>query len=390
MTTHLDNDWHARAQALADELEARGDLTDPAWKAAVAATPRHELVPEFFQQDQTGGWQPGDMTSPRGMELAYSPVTLVTALADRGHYREAVSSSTKPDLIVRMLEILDVHDDHKVLAIGTGTGYTTALLAHRLGGTRVFSVDIDARLVAAAQARLAAIGLHPTLAAVDGEGGLPDHAPYDRIMATCSVPRVPWSWAEQLRPGGVVLVDVKTAMNAGNLVLLRRCGDRLEGHFTARWGSFMPMRHYNDPSPLRRVPVQQTGSARTTSAAPTPWSDNRVVWLLAQFHGLPSGLQIGHKLDPHTRQAIASTITAQDGSAVEVSLTPVDEETWEVAESGQTALWPAVEAAHQLWLDLGRPDWQRLGLTATRRSQWVWIDDPDGEHRWQIHAKQVH
>ena len=184
----------SRAQVLADELEARGDLTDPAWKAAVAATPRHVLVPVAYEQRSNGEWCQSDVTSPSGLDRVYSTTTLVTALACRGTHYEGISSSTKPDLVVRMLEALDVHDGHKVLEIGTGTGYNAALLVHRLGGRAVFSVDLDAEIVDPARERLASIGFHPTLVARDGVEGLPEHAPFDRIVATCSVPAVPGAW----------------------------------------------------------------------------------------------------------------------------------------------------------------------------------------------------
>ncbi len=107
----------------------------------------------------------------------------------------------------------------------------------------MFSVDVRADLVELARERLAAVGYRPTLSVVDGSAGLAEHAPYDRIIATCSVPAVPRPWAEQLVAGGLILVDLKLATSAGNLVRLRRLGDRLEGRFTARWAAFMAMRH---------------------------------------------------------------------------------------------------------------------------------------------------
>ncbi|HWR47240.1 MAG TPA: methyltransferase domain-containing protein [Pseudonocardiaceae bacterium] len=127
------------------------------------------------------------------MELVYSDTTLITAVADyaeRG-VRIPVSSSSKPDLMVRMLEELDVTDGDRVLEIGTGTGYNAALLSHRLGSQNVFSLDVDPALIAAARPRLTRLGYHPTLAAVDGAAGLAGHAPYARIIATCSVPAIP-------------------------------------------------------------------------------------------------------------------------------------------------------------------------------------------------------
>jgi hypothetical protein len=137
----------------------------------------------------------------------------------------------------------------------------------------VFSVDIDTELVDSARSRLHEIGFRPTLVTADGAGGLPEHAPFDRIIATCAVPTVPCAWAEQLRVGGTILVDVKVAPEAGNLVLLH------------------------------------------------PWWDHRVGWLLAQFQGLPADVHIGMHLDPGTRQPTASFLSAPDGSWAAVSLT---------------------------------------------------------------------
>ena len=104
------------------------------------------------------------------LERVYSCETLITALAEVDGQRLAVSSSTKPDLVVRMLEILQVRDGHRVLEIGTGAGYNAALLTHRLGGARVCSVEVDGDLVALARRRLAAAGYYPTL--VTGDGAL--------------------------------------------------------------------------------------------------------------------------------------------------------------------------------------------------------------------------
>jgi protein-L-isoaspartate O-methyltransferase len=57
--------------------------------------------------------------------------------------QEPASSSSQPSLMVRMLEALDLHDNDRVLEIGTGTGFNAALLCHRLGDRNVYSVDVD-------------------------------------------------------------------------------------------------------------------------------------------------------------------------------------------------------------------------------------------------------
>ncbi|ASU80190.1 protein-L-isoaspartate carboxylmethyltransferase [Actinopolyspora erythraea] len=378
-----ENAWTDRAARLAERLEADGALHDPAWKAAVAATPRHELVPTFYRQTPDNyEWEPVDATTPEGLDAAYSPTTLVTSLDGRDH---PLSSSTKPDLIVTMLELLDIDEEHRVLAVGTGTGYTTALLTHRLGDRDVYSVDIDPPLVDAARDRLARLGHHPTLACRDGADGLPEHAPYDRIIATCSVPRVPWNWAEQLTPGGTVLVNVMPgAFNAGGLALLHQRGNRLEGRFSSQWASFMKMRGAGPTAPdEHRAP--DTGSSRTraTTTPPAPWWDNRLVWLLAQFHGLPDGVTIGMRLDPDTGQPTAATMTAPDGSSADIALTATNGR-YEVTETGPTPLWEPVEHAHRTWLTHGKPDWPRLGITATEHRQWLWIDHPHNPTHWPL------
>lgn len=385
--TITDTGWQARAARLADRLEADGVLHDPAWRDAVAAVPRHVFVPAAVEQDpRSFDWKPVDVSSPEGMDRVYSPETLVTAVADDG---TAISSSTKPDLIVHMLETLDVRDGHRVLAVGTGTGYTTALLTHRLGERNVYSVDIEETFVEAARQRLATLGFRPTLATVDGAEGLPKHAPYDRIIATCSVPSVPWAWAEQLAPGGKALVHIQPVINAGNLVLLHCYPDRLEGRFTPWQGSFMPMRHHSDEDHAAHRPRSQQAQTRMTVAPPNPWWDNAVVWLLAQFHGLPAGVLVGMELDPDTHQPTAGTLMAPDGSWATISLDSPDGRSWEVTESGPTPLWRSVEQAHQLYERAGRPGWERLGVTATARRQWVWLDDSDGPLAWDLRLPRM-
>ena len=131
------------------------------------------------------------------LEQVYSNKALLTVAADCSGPRSLRSSSSMPGLMTRMLEALDVRDGHRVLEIGTGTGYNAALLAHRLGDANVFSVDIEPDLVELARQRLARIGYHPTLVAADGAAGLAEHASFDRIIATCAVPALPWTWVEQ-------------------------------------------------------------------------------------------------------------------------------------------------------------------------------------------------
>jgi protein-L-isoaspartate O-methyltransferase len=362
MTT-TESTWQPYAARLAERLVANGDIHDPAWAQAVAETPRHLLVPVSYRQRPDGSWEQLD----DAFDLAYSPTTLVTALKNG----VAISSSTKPDLMVRMLETLDVRDGHRVLEIGTGTGYNAALLAHRLGEDRVYSVDVDPGLVEPARERLASFGIHPHLATRDGATGWAEFAPFDRIIARCSVQRIPWSWAEQLTTDGLLLADLKLGPGAGNLAMLHRSGDRLEGRFTGRWAAFMDLRqpeHAETPTP--RQPQAPLVRRRMTTAPAQPWNTHREVWMLASL-ALPANLTRGFRLNATTRAPEASMLSAPDGSWCEVDLS-----TGQVREGGPTLLWEQVEEAHTRWLQMGEPRWERFGLTVTPDQHRLWADSP--------------
>jgi protein-L-isoaspartate O-methyltransferase len=164
-SSSVDVTWPVLAARLADQLTAAGKLTDPAWRAAVRAVPRHELVPTFYTQDSTGAWTRSDVASADGdgavLEKVYTNTALITALRQDTQPPRVLSSSSQPGLMTRMLEALDVHDGHKVLEIGTGTGYNAALMAHRLGSRRVYSVDVEPELVDLARDRLHRLGFTP-------------------------------------------------------------------------------------------------------------------------------------------------------------------------------------------------------------------------------------
>ncbi|MGH3564039.1 MAG: protein-L-isoaspartate O-methyltransferase family protein, partial [Mycobacterium sp.] len=113
-----------------------------------------------------------------------------------------VSSSSQPAIMARMLDQLDVQPGHRVLEIGTGSGYNAALLGHLVGETgAVVSVDIDADLVANARERLAECGVSKvTVGCGDGGVGWPEQAPYDRIIATVGAWDIPPAWGGAARP----------------------------------------------------------------------------------------------------------------------------------------------------------------------------------------------
>ncbi|WP_410659568.1 methyltransferase domain-containing protein [Amycolatopsis sp. lyj-112] len=376
--------WRPHAHRLADDIATDGVLRSPQWRAALETIPRHVFVPRFYTQQPDGHWSETGHDSPDWLDQVYRNQPLITALATTARGNQVtVSSSTKPGLMIRMLEALDIQDSHRVLEIGTGTGYNAGLLAHRLGGDQVCSVDIGADLVAAARTRLHSLGLYPALDIAHGGAGLPGHAPFDRIIATCSVPAIPWAWAEQTREGGLILADLKRSVHAGNLVLLARHADRLQGRFLPRWAGFMAIRDTDGAPPDLRIDLTPEDGDRSTTALPLhPW-ESLIPWMLTHAR-LPSPLTFGYRGAAGAGGHQWAVFTATDGSWCAVAKDSRDGRR-EVRQQGASRIWDEFENAHKQWLDLGQPQWDRFGLTVTPdAAHQLWLDDPDSEHHWTL------
>lgn len=117
------------------------------------------------------------------------------------------SRMLQPKMEARILQELNIAADEKILEIGTGSGYLTALLASV--GKHVYSLDIDANMSALAKANLARAGIqNVTLVTANGVGGLPTNAPFDVIVVGGALPSVPEELTSQLAVGGRMLVVV--------------------------------------------------------------------------------------------------------------------------------------------------------------------------------------
>lgn len=148
-------------------------------------------------------------------------------------------TSSQPSTVARMLRLLEVPVGARVLDVGAGSGWTTALLAHLVGPTGVVvGVELEPELAAWGAANLAATG-QPwarIVPAVPGVLGLPDEAPFDRILVSAEAPVLPRALVEQLADGGRIVVPVARGLEVG-----RRTGDdlavtRFEGY------RFVPLR----------------------------------------------------------------------------------------------------------------------------------------------------
>jgi protein-L-isoaspartate O-methyltransferase len=376
-------DWQARAAQLAATLVESGALTRQ-WQDAFTAVPRHIFVPRFFRDD--GSTVDGSILDQEAewLDTVYSDTSLTTQLAPvpSTDQRWPTSSSTMPSLMARMLALLHVTGHEDVLEIGTGTGYNAALLSHRLGDAQVSSVDLDPALVSLAADRLASLGYQPMLTATDGTNGLPERAPFDRIIATCAVLDIPDTWIEQLRSGGLAVVDVRGDI-AGSLVVARKTGpDTLTGGFLGMPGHFMWLRR-EIANPLR------TGDT-TSAVIDHDDAEHATTTLDPAILDTPGFQFAGQISDPHA--VMPSTIERSDGELVgvyapdaawaEIDTTAGPGGQYRVAQGGPRRIWDTIEAVAATWNRYGRPDSDRFGFTTRIGAEPAfWIDDPDNP--WQ-------
>jgi len=183
--TKLTNDQDTGAFArhreamVTSQIEARG-VTSPAVLAAMRKVPRHLFVPPDLWNEA----------------YADSPLPI--------GYHQTIS---QPYIVAYMSEVLEVEPSHKVLEIGTGSGYQAAVLGEL--AREVFTIEIVPELGERARALLSSLGYRNVRTRVgDGYLGWPEQAPFDRIIVTAAPDHVPPPLVEQLAVGGRMVIPV--------------------------------------------------------------------------------------------------------------------------------------------------------------------------------------
>jgi protein-L-isoaspartate(D-aspartate) O-methyltransferase len=147
--------------------------------------------------------------------------------------------TTQPSLVAKMVEALALTGSERVLEIGTGYGWQTALLASL--ADVVWSVERWPDLAEAARANLERYGVRNVEVAVgDGSRGLAEQAPFEAILVSAAFPRVPPPLAEQLAPGGRLVQPIGRGGNE-DVVLFERRGDRLDPVRSLTAAHFVPL-----------------------------------------------------------------------------------------------------------------------------------------------------
>ena len=168
-----------RERMVDTQLKARG-LTDERLLAAFLKVPRHLFVPMEFRQD---------------------------AYADRPLPIASSQTISQPYIVALMTDALRLRGHERVLEIGTGTGYQTAILAEM--ALEVFSVERLPELLPAAAKRLDGLGyLNIHLSAGNGTLGRPESVPYDAIVVSAAAPEIPDPLVAQLADGGRMVLPI--------------------------------------------------------------------------------------------------------------------------------------------------------------------------------------
>ncbi|MEO0238227.1 MAG: hypothetical protein ABIN35_08350, partial [candidate division WOR-3 bacterium] len=119
---------------------------------------------------------------------------------------DTITSISSPAVIFYMLKLLDIHDGNKILEIGSGVGYTTALLADIIKNGHIFTVEMNDYVFEILKKNMEKINLQNIyIEKGDGGYGISDFAPYDRIFVSCTVADITSFWIEQLKVGGKIV-----------------------------------------------------------------------------------------------------------------------------------------------------------------------------------------
>jgi protein-L-isoaspartate(D-aspartate) O-methyltransferase len=180
-----------------EQLRAR-DITSPRVLEAMRKVPRHLFIPEPLR------------------ERAYDDSPVPIGLGQ---------TISQPYIVAFMTQALDVQTGHKVLEIGTGSGYQAAVLAELT--REVYSIEVLPELADRAAATLRELGYDQVrLKTGNGYLGWPEHAPFDRIIVTAAPPEIPPALVDQLKVGGLMAIPVGTTDQ--DLRILRRTATGLE------------------------------------------------------------------------------------------------------------------------------------------------------------------
>jgi protein-L-isoaspartate(D-aspartate) O-methyltransferase len=258
-----------RRLAMVEEAVGGAGVEHPRVLQAMRDTPRHEFVPKRFQ------------------DLAY--FDMAVPIGDR----QTISS---PFIVAFMTQTLDPQPKDKVLEIGTGSGYQAAVLSPLVAD--VYSIEIVELLGRRAASTLRRLGYRNVKTKVgDGFLGWPEHAPFDKIIVTCSPEKIPAPLVEQLREGGKMVVPVGERYQQTLYILRKENGKLIKE--ALRPTLFVPM----------------TGEAEDRRDVKPDPKNPRAINGNFEIPPLENGFIIGWY---YQRQVTSDTKTAREGNCISI------------------------------------------------------------------------
>ncbi|WP_229758574.1 methyltransferase domain-containing protein [Peterkaempfera bronchialis] len=374
-------DHEAQRRRLAEAMERRGDwpVGSPWVRRAVEAVPRDGFAPDRLWEWDGHRWvsvERGADPERWGRVVYAGPDEAAVTQVSEGVPSSSLSCQA---VVADMLDCLVLEPGRRVLELGTGTGWNAALLARRAGPGRVTSVEVDPGLAAAARERLGAAGVRVAVRVGDGVAGWAPGAPYDRVIATYAVERVPWAWVAQTRPGGRIVTPWG---HLGHVALTVAPGGRSAVGRVQGLARFMPARGTGRTPDFRQV--RGDGPAedeRPLCRDPGPLRD-----------------------DPHLRFALRVALprlritTGTDADGVSAWLH--DGTSWATLsalgpgrtvahQGGPRRLADDLERAWDDWLAHGRPELYEYGMTVEPDRQYLWCRDPVTGPRWRTADREA-
>ncbi len=242
-----------------DSATLRGDMVDGLEHAlggvdedvgvAMRTVPRHEFVPDRPYDNRPT--EHGD--------------TGTTILA--------------PRTVARLVEALDAGGDDEALVVGAGVGYTAAVLAELVGDHRVHAVDITRRLVLDARRNLGQAGYDGVLVdRRDGADGLPEYAPFDRVLVEASAVRPPRKLLEQLAPDGRLVMPLGDGGGDQTLVAVDADGEVREKFGPVKFSPLLVEGEHAGGVTRNRTEREDREFAQQGYFAPTGWEQDWIDW----------------------------------------------------------------------------------------------------------------
>jgi protein-L-isoaspartate O-methyltransferase len=354
------------------------------------AVPRSRFLPDLIWPFiAPGEYQAVDRAAEPGawQQWADADQAIVTQWDDGNHTgqgpgRVATSSSSQPSLVAEMLTDLDPQPGEHVLDIGAGTGWTTALLASRVGPGNVIGIEIDPAMATAAAQRLGAAGIDAEIITGNADHGWAPDAPYDRLQATYAIRQLPPAWIGQTRPGGTIVAPWRTDFtHPGAVVRLTVGGDGTATGLFTRPAEFMHNRHQRITWPDHTAYIpgdhwpEGTRESTATIAPQDLWDSAYSVATFVVGLLVPGVVHTTATSENGEFTAWFYALTSPSWAVLYAD--SHDDAKAEVYQGGPRQLWDEIEAAYHHWTGHGQPGHTRLGLTiAADGNVRVWADDP--------------